>query len=76
MACPFANYIVCHFGTIYMDGMTCEPPFSFKIFKGGLTMNSYERFDVGYSENIISILNVKFTNLVPFRRYLHGGYDW
>ena len=39
-------------------------------------MNSYERFDVGFSDNIISILDVKFTNLVPFQRYLHGRYDW
>ena len=58
----FANNIVCHFATTYMDG---ETPFLFVIFKGGMTMIAYAKFNefltVGYFLN--GLLDVTVTLL-------------
>ena len=52
VALLFANYIVCHFGATYMDGMTGDPPFIVYICKGDTAVEAYARFDeiltVGY----------------------------
>ena len=58
----------CHFGTTYKAGMIGDLPFLFKISKGDLTMKAYGRFDeiltVGYFLNGLSILDLKFANLL------------
>ena len=40
----------CHVGANYMPGMIVDPPFYFWIFKGDLTMEVYEMFDVIITE--------------------------
>ena len=79
----FANYIVCHFGSTYINGRTGEPSpplFLFQMFKGDLTMKACARFDeilvAGYFSNGLSILGVNFVNLAPIRRHLYGQNDF
>ena len=62
-----------------MDGMTGDPPFYSKMFKGDLTLKVKARFDeilnVGYFLNGLSILDVQFANLAPPWRLLYGRDD-
>ena len=80
VALPFVHSIVCHFGATYMDGMTGDLPFLFKIFKGDLSIKTYARFDgiltEGYILNGLSILDVKFANIVPLWSHLWGRDHW
>ena len=48
VALLFVNYIVCHFGSTYMDGSTGETPFLFKIFKGDLVQCLMKFIVLGY----------------------------